>query len=308
MHSDRLLKNKEFADAVKLTLQEATGEVLLISAFLRSEVLEWVASLLTKDIKVTVISRWKKLDILTGASDLRSFDIARENGWKFYIDLDLHAKALLCDRSKLFIGSANFTGRGTHLFGSGNNELNISVDATAREVDKVQSYLTEANLMTVPMRLAMEAELEAVSDDSVNDSCWSDEVLDCIDDQVDRVWVDECLRLSPQDFFGSNAEANDFSHDVELFGTKTPSAHDFGSIRLAKWLAFIVEDTSAEMRFGAITARLHDAFINDPKPYRKDVKEYVANLLAWAKYFDLYDFQSYKKTTSLRRRGGRFSA
>ena len=36
------------------------------------------------------------------------------------------------------------------------------------------------------------------------------------------------------------------------------------------------------MYFGQLTAELHDALVEDPKPYRKDVKTLLANLLAWA--------------------------
>lgn len=36
------------------------------------------------------------------------------------------------------------------------------------------------------------------------------------------------------------------------------------------------------MYFSQLTAELHDALVEDPKPYRKDVKAHIANLLAWA--------------------------
>ena len=32
--------------------------------------------------------------------------------------------------------------------------------------------------------------------------------------------------------------------------------------------------------FGAITEELHNALVSDPKPYRKDVKQLLANLLS----------------------------
>ena len=33
--------------------------------------------------------------------------------------------------------------------------------------------------------------------------------------------------------------------------------------------------------FGAITSELHNALINDPKPYRKEVKDLLSNTLFW---------------------------
>lgn len=33
------------------------------------------------------------------------------------------------------------------------------------------------------------------------------------------------------------------------------------------------------MYFGAVTEKLHNALVTDPKPYRRDVKQMLANLL-----------------------------
>ena len=34
-------------------------------------------------------------------------------------------------------------------------------------------------------------------------------------------------------------------------------------------------------KFGRLTALLHDALIDDPRPYRSSVKHLLSNLLAW---------------------------
>jgi len=36
---------------------------------------------------------------------------------------------------------------------------------------------------------------------------------------------------------------------------------------------------------------LHDAFIDDPRPYRKDVKQLLNNLLSWIKILDIEDIK-----------------
>lgn len=41
------------------------------------------------------------------------------------------------------------------------------------------------------------------------------------------------------------------------------------------------------MYFGEITANLHNALLNDPRPYRKDVKQLLANLLNWIAALDI---------------------
>ena len=45
--------------------------------------------------------------------------------------------------------------------------------------------------------------------------------------------------------------------------------------------AVIVDEAEKEMYFGAITAQLHNTLLNEPKPYRQDVKQLLSNLLNW---------------------------
>ena len=48
------------------------------------------------------------------------------------------------------------------------------------------------------------------------------------------------------------------------------------------WLLNLVKNQSPqEMYFGAATAALHNALLNEPKPYRKEVKQLLSNLLTW---------------------------
>ena len=54
--------------------------------------------------------------------------------------------------------------------------------------------------------------------------------------------------------------------------------------RFIPFFSFCVSDIFNNndcMYFGQLTAELHDALVEDPKPYRKDVKTLLANLLAW---------------------------
>ena len=41
------------------------------------------------------------------------------------------------------------------------------------------------------------------------------------------------------------------------------------------------------MYFGAITVSLHNVLLNEPKPYRKDVKVLLGNLLSWVEDLDI---------------------
>ena len=41
-----------------------------------------------------------------------------------------------------------------------------------------------------------------------------------------------------------------------------------------------------ELYFGEATALLHNVLLNDPKPYRKEVKDLLSNLLSWITALD----------------------
>ena len=45
------------------------------------------------------------------------------------------------------------------------------------------------------------------------------------------------------------------------------------------WLLKTLEDNGGCLYFGALSEKLHNSLINDPKPYRKDVKQMLAFLL-----------------------------
>lgn len=46
------------------------------------------------------------------------------------------------------------------------------------------------------------------------------------------------------------------------------------------WLLNVLKENDGCMYFGAITEKLHNALVSDPKPYRRDVKQLLANLLS----------------------------
>lgn len=54
------------------------------------------------------------------------------------------------------------------------------------------------------------------------------------------------------------------------------------------WLLDIAKNSeNQEMYFGAITAMLHNVLLNEPKPYRKDVKQLLSNLLDWVTVLEI---------------------
>ena len=57
----------------------------------------------------------------------------------------------------------------------------------------------------------------------------------------------------------------------------------FVTSKIFKWTLGQVTQSPEGVRFGTLTNALHSALIEDPSPYRKDVKELVKNLYSWIK-------------------------
>ena len=70
--------------------------------------------------------------------------------------------------------------------------------------------------------------------------------------------------------------------NVSCNASKAELAEAMCSAKCYLWLLNLVKKQSPqEMYFGAATAALHNALLNDPKPYRKEVKQLLSNLLTW---------------------------
>lgn len=66
----------------------------------------------------------------------------------------------------------------------------------------------------------------------------------------------------------------------------------FRHTKCFRWLIDLLEKQDPqEMYFGAVTAALHNTLLNEPKPYRREIKELLSNLLNWIVDLDMPEFK-----------------
>jgi hypothetical protein len=53
------------------------------------------------------------------------------------------------------------------------------------------------------------------------------------------------------------------------------------------WLLNVLKENGGCMFFGELSQKLHNALISDPKPYRREVKQMLANLLNLIEKLDM---------------------
>lgn len=110
-----------------------SNEVSLFCAYIRTEHLEK----LNKEKKIKqIVVRWEIRDLHQGASDLKLYKYCRDNDIVLYRNTRIHLKCLLNDKSDIFLGSANITGRG---IGEAANSYNYELNAVKKDIDFIDT-------------------------------------------------------------------------------------------------------------------------------------------------------------------------
>ena len=234
-------------------------------------------------------------DLVSGASGVEVFEKLKSRGYKLNILPDLHAKVIIVDEQKLFLGSASITNSGLKLVPGGNREIGTILIPDEQDLALIDVLFDEAVLIDQDIYGAFCAELKKIKDSREKPQprlTWSSDLLKKLSKPPQHIWVTETLWCnSPEDLIGkASLTDSEVTHDLVLLGLDVNSEIDerilrqsFLESRVWRWLKYKLESTSnREMYFGQLSAELHNSFLDDPKPYRKDVKGLLTNLLNWS--------------------------
>ena len=289
-----ILGTEAFRNLLAKSLSKAEKEVTILSAYVKVIGVEWLKENLTnKNIKCVIIARWDKGDIAQGSSDLDCYKICKDNNWQFRILKDLHAKIMLVDNKDLFIGSPNLTGHGMSLIPVSNKEMGVKLDATSSDINIINNLIEES----------------VVIDDNIFEELkiWKDKlpeikkqsfpsfpkiVNDKIRDSFDKVWVHNFPWSTAEELFNFKDINENIRHDLELFGLLKDEVNEekikdcLINSKIYKWLiSQIKKQKKQEIYFGNLSSIIHESLLDDPQPYRKNIKELQANLYSYVKFF-----------------------
>ena len=280
-----LLSTSEFSGKLEAALINSEDSIIVLSGFVKANALKWLLEL-SDPKSIRVVSRWRKHDLKCGASDFECYQICKSANVDFGISLDLHGK-VYCVDSQIFVGSSNLTSRGMSLTNNFNDEFGVGFVAGGSDFKKVQSYLS--NITWLDDTLADEIRLELANTseiENVFDQDWSPSLRAKISQPIQYLWMHELLFSTPGDILHFNARNEYQVHDYELLGLHLDNisagtlVSAFRNSSSYKWLDGIL-DQEKSLSFGAVSAKLHDAILDDPSPYRKQVKQLVSNLFSW---------------------------
>lgn len=272
-----ILFSNEIYAAICNELNSAENSVQIMSAFGKTNA---VAAIIDK-VKPSVenkrlMLRFRLDDLVQGATDFEVIDFCRNNGWAVYVRFDLHAKTYIVDNKRGIVGSANATNTGLALTRTPNYEMAALVDIEARDIEKINNLFCDALLVDDDLWMELYADYSQIKQQGANASSyqWSKAITDKFKPHIQTLFSYE-FPEKDQYFPGDHIQFL----DIVYLGDKEVIKNSLRWSPAYLWLLDQLEEKNGEIYFGELSARLHNALVTDPKPYRKDVKALLANLL-----------------------------
>ena len=220
--------------------------------------------------------RFRLDDLVKGSTDFEVIDFCRNLGWIVYIRFDLHAKTYVIDNKRGIIGSANATNSGLALTRTPNYEMAALVDIEGKDIDKINALFNDALLVDDDLWLELGSEYAKIKQQEPTAASfqWSKTITDKFNPHIRTLFSYEF----PDKEQYSPGEYIQFL-DLIYTGDKEQLKTSFRWSTAYLWLLDQLIECQGEVYFGELSARLHNALVTDPKPYRKDVKMLLSNLL-----------------------------
>lgn len=293
-HGD-LLSGGQAAEWLARAIAKAREPVSICSAFLRSEAISRSLEGLSSGLTGKLLVRWRLDDLLAGASDLASYELATSLGWGLYMRLDFHGKVYEIPGQGILVGSANATGSGFGFSARSNTEACTLVPDSPNNRKVTVSFFEGATYVTPSLFSELALALESCSDKASLRAEWPEAIMKKLlkPKALRYLLVSSCL-LSKPDWVGKPAQAPgvDAIHDLALLGVPANADSALLRVGLSKtaiflWLIQVVTACGGEIYFGQLSAELHGQLADDPRPQRRDVKTLLQNLLDWISFCEV---------------------
>lgn len=284
-----LLTTSETKNKIAEQVSIVTETLQIISAFCKTSAVEFIDRNICSALKEKkLLVRFLLSDIISGSTDFSLYEYCKTNGWKMYVRFDLHAKTYIFDRSRCILGSSNLTSRGMGIKFHGNYELSSFAEIDDDDLKKIDLLFENSILMTDELYKIMKMEYNNACENKglpVIKKQWGDLIVNNFVPKIDTLFTFDFPVSKAPDY-------NDISCFEFLDISEIPSKEELVSIfRWSKaflWLYYFINSHEHKTcYFGEITANLHSCLINDPKPYRKEVKELLSNLLGWIEVLEI---------------------
>lgn len=271
-----ILFSNEILDSVKKELKNASTSVQIITAYCKHSSFKYLDDCINPEIKdKKLLVRFRMEDILKGSTDFSIIEYGIKSGWKIYIRFDLHAKTYIVDNKRGLVGSANATNSGLSIGKNGNMEMATLVDVEPKDIEKINKLFNDAICVDEELLIKLQNQISSVKALGYNDNyCWDTSITTMFNPHIDTLFSYEM----PEDFSLTQGEYFSFL-DETYSGDNEKFKESFRWSNAYLWLLTVLKDNGGCLYFGSLSEKLHNALISDPKPYRRDVKQMLSNLL-----------------------------
>lgn len=284
-----LLSTSEAKQKIAEQAAKAVDNLQIVSAFCKIPAIQFIDNNIhNKDVSKKLLVRFLLSDILNGVTDFEIYEYCKQNGWQLYVRFDLHAKTYIFDRKRCILGSANMTNNGLGLSFHGNYELSGFVDIDQSDLNKIDAIFNNAIRMDDDLYAKMEKNLKLAPKSTTNSSKrkWEKTIEQLFNPKVDTLFTYDFPATKAPNF--DDLESMAFLSCPQVLTSIDDVKEAFRWSKAFLWLNHHLSTCPDQTSyFGEITASLHNSLINDPKPYRKEVKDLLANTLAWIEYLKM---------------------
>lgn len=275
------IQYSDLANTIKKSFNCAKSEIIVISAFTTSDATSYLLKDISEGVKVTLVTRWSKHDIVSGSSDLNVAKIIFDNGGRVFRNPLLHAKIYMIDKEKLLFGSANMTCKG---LGIGNLPINIEClshleDVTIDDIFFINSLINDSSIVDQSFIDELQNQLsETTSQD------WDESRIKDIALKPKGIFVNDFPYCNTPNMLMGESSTENVYHDLKIIGCNLGNisncdiAKSFEKSNVITWFDRKLIES---MSFGELSKTIHNSLLDDPKPYRKDIKELESNLFNW---------------------------
>ncbi len=294
-----LLGTEAYRNALADGLNNTKSSILILSAFITQAGFNWIIEKIrSNNINGKIIVRWRLDDLLYGYSDIELYNTAKKYNWSLFVYPDLHAKSILIDESLVYVGSANITGKGLSVVPGANRELGVYFTASKQDIAVYNNILSESTFITddIYVKIHQFLSIQQKKFTNIQRSYWPKEIKNILQKPPQKLWVADMLWSNPQNIFNidelNESDKKSVLHDIRILGLMNEELSDENKIKKAfmnsrPWKWFYNQLTNSknkELYFGMVSEILHNSLLDDPKPYRKDVKDLVQNLYSWVTF------------------------
>lgn len=271
-----------------------SSSVILLSAYITKVGVDWLLGLLPENTRLTVVGRFLPRDLKSGASDITAIRTLLDYGCTVKALSSLHAKIVIIDDEEVFLGSANYTGRGLGLVDSSNLEASVNFKLNNNSRGFICNIISESLCVDFDVLRKFEEYIDKLEDFDSDASAkeWPLVFFSNIDSLFTKDFPVEPLGVY-NDFY-NNFQESDFSRIYYLKDNRELSKLIFKSSKVYLWIVSVLsKDEFCEgVSFGKLSSCIHDVLLDDPAPYRKTVKDLQSNLYSYLKEYadDIIEF------------------